>query len=82
MVVLMPMDSAAISFSRMAIQARPWVERTKFWITITVMTVKKNTHPQVVLAGMPLKPDAPPTYSVFSKAIRIISPRPRVAMAR
>ena len=30
----------------------------------------------------PKKPEAPPTYFVFSKTTRITSPKPRVAIAR
>ncbi|MNC73724.1 hypothetical protein D3C75_1249770 [compost metagenome] len=54
----------------------------KLLITTTVIRVNRNSMVHVVLAGMPLSPDAPPTYSVLSMMMRIISPKPRVAIAR
>ncbi|MNP67634.1 hypothetical protein D3C76_1634880 [compost metagenome] len=81
-VVLIPMASAAISFSRIARQARPCVERIKLLMSTMVNSVKKKIIVQVDLAGMPLSPEAPPTYSVFSKTMRIISPKPSVAIAK
>ena len=81
-VVLTPMASAAISFSRIAMQARPCVEFTKFLMTKSVARSEKNTQGKVVRCGMPEKPAAPPTYWIFISTMRIISERPSVAIAR
>ena len=43
-VVLIPMDSAAISSSLIEIQALPWEELIKLLIKTTVVTVKKNNQ--------------------------------------
>lgn len=81
-VVLTPIASAAISFSRTAIQERPYLELTKFLMKNNVNNIIKNTHGKVVLCGIPLKPAAPPTYSIFMITIRMISPKPNVAIAK
>ncbi|MNC39678.1 hypothetical protein D3C75_883480 [compost metagenome] len=81
-VVLIPIASAAISFSRIARQARPCVERIKLLIRTIVNRAKKKIMVHVDFAGIPLSPEAPPTYSVLSRMIRIISPNPSVAIAR
>ena len=47
-----------------------------------VNNIIKNTHGKVVLCGIPLKPAAPPTYSIFMIRIRMISPKPNVAIAK
>ena len=47
-VVFTPIDSAAISFSRIARHARPWREFTKFLIRKSVASMRKNTHVKFV----------------------------------
>ena len=66
----------------MARQARPWFELTKFLMKNSVNSMMKKTQANVVWCGMPLKPAAPPTYWMFMMTMRMISPRPSVAMAR
>ena len=37
---------------------------------------------KVVRRGIPIRPDAPPTYSMLRMQMRMISPRPKVAIVK
>ena len=78
----MPMASAAISSSRTARKARPSEERTRRQEISMVIPLKKYTQKKLLQEGIPLKPRAPPTLSMFRISTRMISPNPRVTMAR
>ena len=47
-----------------------------------VMIMIQKTQAKVVLRGMPVRPDAPPTAWILRMQMRMISPMPSVAMAR
>ena len=57
-------------------------ERTRRQEISMVIPQKKYTQKKLLQAGMPLKPRAPPILSIFRISTRMISPNPRVTMAR
>ena len=56
LVVLIPMDSAAISSSRMEMQALPWEDRIKLFIRTTDAAVNIKSQVQFVNRGIPFNP--------------------------
>ena len=84
----MPQLSAAISFSRIERIARPWRDFMTMWITRQVITTQMNTFETVAALGMRLRPEAPKvkskpsTLSMLRSTTRMISPKPRVMIAR
>jgi len=77
-----PMDSAAISSSRTAMQSRPCRESRKLLISTIVPAVSTNSQFQLTNCGMPERPAAPLLNSKLSSSTRMISAMPNVAMAR
>ncbi len=76
------MDSAAISSSRMEMQALPWEDRIKLFIRTTDAAVNIKSQVQFVNRGIPFNPAAPLVISKLRNITRMISAMPRVAMAR
>ncbi len=86
------MELAATSSSRIEIIARPCDDLIKLLIkTITPIKnsethTKETTGPKAVLSvkgGIPFNPAAPPViFSVLTIITRIISPKPKVTMAK
>ena len=78
----MPEASEAMSSSRMAVMARPWRLRTRVNITTTHRAIIMYTVSRVASRGIFFSPWAPPVKERFSMRERMISPKPRVMMAR
>ena len=63
-------------------QARPCLLRPKLVTIMMLSTMTMNSSGQLVSCGMPVMPAAPLVISMFSTTMRMISEKPRVAMAR
>ncbi len=77
-----PIASAATSSSRMAQRLRPCVLPTMRRATSTTRNTQNQTANRLDVCGMPESPSARPKTSRFCTTTRMISPKPRVTMAR
>ncbi len=79
----MPIERAAISSSRTALSERPYAERMSANMKMIDSAAKDQTTQVVEYFGKPLSPSAPfVSPCAFVMSTRMISAKPRVAIAR
>ena len=78
----MPVASAAMRLSRMAVMARPCLESMRLVATTMVIMATMKATRKVESRGVPFRPAAPPVKFRLMMTERMISPKASVTMAR